>query len=57
MFKFQDKYRTARRQAASQSITQLQKIISEAVQTLREVMNDKEIIQSDEEYYGKTYQT
>ena len=39
---FQDKYRTARRQAVSQSITQLQKISSEAVQTLREVMNNKE---------------
>lgn len=39
---FQDKYRTARRQAVSQSITQLQKISSEAVETLREVMNSKE---------------
>lgn len=39
---FQDKYRTARRQAVSQSITQLQKISSEAVETLREVMNNKE---------------
>ncbi len=39
---FQEKYRTARRQAVSQSITQLQKISSEAVQTLRDVMNDKE---------------
>jgi len=39
---FQDKYRTARRQAVSQAITQLQKISSEAVQTLREVMNNKE---------------
>jgi len=39
---FQDKYRTARRQAVSQAITQLQKISSEAVKTLREVMNDKE---------------
>lgn len=39
---FQEKYRTARRQAVSQSITQLQKISSEAVETLREVMNSKE---------------
>lgn len=39
---FQDKYRTARRQAVSQSITQLQKISSEAVKTVRDVMNDKE---------------
>ena len=39
---FQDKYRTARRQAVSQSITQLQKISSEAVKTLREVMNNIE---------------
>lgn len=39
---FQDKYITARRQAVSQSITQLQKISSEAVETLREVMISKE---------------
>lgn len=39
---FQERYREARRQAVSQAITQLQKISSEAVQTLRDVMNDIE---------------
>lgn len=39
---FQEQYREARRQAVSQAISQLQQASTEAVNTLRKIMNDEE---------------
>ncbi|MDD2212178.1 MAG: hypothetical protein PHW39_02885 [Syntrophomonadaceae bacterium] len=39
---FQESYRDARRQAVSQAISQLQQASTEAVATLRNIMNDEE---------------